>query len=134
LTAGTGQAASFRAGLGKLQQLAQGGGSGAVQGGAHRPLGRFQIETPGLPPLLKNHPQELTYRARDLLPDRFRRFFSCAFGLSSSTGRKRQIAVLVSTNWRLSSWNLRNSATSRSALRRAAGVGRDSEMVFPSAL
>ncbi len=63
-------------GRGELQQLAQGGGARPVQGRAHRHLRRFQIEASGLAPILENHPQELIYFARDLLPDRFRRFFS----------------------------------------------------------
>lgn len=61
--AGTGQAAWFLARLGKLKQLTQGGGSCPVQSGAHRHLGRFQIEAPCLPSLLENHPQELIYLA-----------------------------------------------------------------------
>ena len=69
-----------------------------MQGRPHRHLGGFQIDPSGLAPLLQHHPQELIYFPPDLLPDRFRRFFSCSFGVSSSTGRKRQIAVLVSTN------------------------------------
>src|SRR5262245_22262547 len=105
-----------------------------MQGGAHGHLCGLQIQVPRLAPLLENHPQELIYFARDLLLDRCRRFFSCSVSGSSSTGRKRQIAALVSTNARLSCWNLRNSATSRSALWRAAGVGNDSVRVLPLTL
>jgi hypothetical protein len=47
-----------------------------VQGRAYGHLCGFQIEASGLVPVLKNHPQELIYFARDLLPDRFRRSFS----------------------------------------------------------
>ena len=87
-----------------------------------------------LAPVLKDHPQELIYFAPNLLPDRLRRFFLGPSATRRGVGCKRQMAVLVSTNSRLSSWNLRNSATSRLALRMAAGVGRDSEMVLPSTL
>jgi hypothetical protein len=48
----------------------------------------FQIETPGLAPTLENDPQESIYFARDLLTDRFGRFFSCPVSDSSSIGRK----------------------------------------------
>ena len=105
-----------------------------MEGGAQGHLRGFQVEAPALASILKDHPQELISFARDLPPEGFGRFFSCSVGDSSAAGRKRQMAVLVSTNSRLSSWNLRNSATSRSALRMTAGVGKDSEMVLPSAL
>jgi len=134
LAAGASHGARFVGRGWELQQLAQGSGARPVQGRAYGHLRGFQIEASGLAPILKNHPQELIYFARDLPPDRFRRFFSWSVCASSWAGRKRQIAVLVSTNSRLSSWNLRNSATSRSALRMAAGVGKDWEMVLPSTL
>jgi hypothetical protein len=70
----------------------------------------------------------MVYFARDFLADRFRRFFSCSVCGSGSTGRERQISVLVWTNSRLSCWNLRNSFTSVSAFRMAVGVGKDSEI------
>lgn len=119
LAARTSHGALFVDRRGELEQLAQGGGAGAVQGGTHGHLRGLQIEAPGLAPILENHPQELVYFPRDLLPDRFPRFFSWSVSDSSS-----QMAVLVSTNSRLKSWNLRNSATSRSALWMAAGVGK----------
>ena len=119
LAAGASYGAAFLAGCRELEQLAQRSGTRPVQGRAHRHLRCFQVEAPCPAPVLENHPQELIYFARDLLPDRFRRFFSWSVCDSSWAGRRRQIAVLVSTNPRLSSWNLRNSATSRSALRMA---------------
>ena len=134
LAAGASHVALLVARRGELEQLRQGGGTRPMQGCAYRHLRGFQIEASGLVPVLKNHPQEPIYFAPDLLPDRFRRFFSWSVCASSAAGRKRQRAVLVSTNSRLNSWNLRNSATSRSALRMAAGVGKDSEMVLPSSL
>jgi hypothetical protein len=88
----------FLAGGGELKQLAQGGGARPVQGRAHGHLRGFQIQAPGLAPLLEDDPQQLIYFARDLLLDRFRRFFSCSVGESSSVGRKRQISALVPTN------------------------------------
>jgi len=48
----------------------------------------LQIETPGLAPTLENDPQELIYLARDLLTDRFGRFFFRSVSDSSSLGRK----------------------------------------------
>ena len=61
----------------ELQQLAQGGGTRPVQGRAHRHLRGFQIQSPRLAPILKNHPQELIYfaagpPARSLPPFFFR--------------------------------------------------------------
>jgi hypothetical protein len=117
-----------------MQQLVQGGGAGLVHGRAHRHLNRFQIEGAALAPSLENDTPEVIYFARDLLTDRFSRFFSCSVCRSSSTGRKPQISALVSTNSRLSCWNLRNSATSRSALWMAAASGKESVMVLPSDL
>jgi hypothetical protein len=38
----------------KVQQFSQGGGAGPVHGGAHGHLDGFEIETPGLAPLLEN--------------------------------------------------------------------------------
>ena len=88
----------FLARGGELKQLAQGGSARPVQGGTHGHLNGFQVEAPRPAPLLENDPQELIYFARDLLPDRFRRFFSCPLNSSSpSTGRNWQIFSLTST-------------------------------------
>ena len=121
-------------GAGNSSSSVKAAGARPVHGGTYGHLQRFQIETPGLAPTLENDPQELIYFARDLLTDRFGRFFSCSVSDSSSIGRRWQILALVTINSRLSCWKLRNSATSRSALRAAAGVDNDSERVLPSTL
>ena len=100
----------------KLEEFGQRRRTCAVHGGTHGRLDRFQIEAAGLATTGENNPQKLIYFARDLLADRFRRFFSWSGEDSSSVGRRRQISAFVSTNSRLSCWNFRNSATSRSAL------------------
>jgi hypothetical protein len=105
-----------------------------MQGRPHGHLDGFQIQPAGLAPAGKDHAQKLVYFARDFLVDRFRRFFSCSVCGSGSTGRERQIWVLVWTNSRLSCWNLRNSLTSVSAFPIAAGVGNDSEIDLPFTL
>ena len=98
LTAGASHRARFAARCGELKQLAERGRARPVQGRAHRHLGRFQIEVTRLAPFLENNPQELIYFARDLLADRFRRFFSGSLkASSSSTGRNWQIFSLTST-------------------------------------
>jgi hypothetical protein len=98
-----------------------------IEGGRRAPHGLHA-------PLVENHPQKLIYLARALLPNRFGRFFPWCVSNSSAGGRRRQISALVPTKSRLISWNLRNSATSRWALRMAAAVGKDWEMVLPSTL
>ena len=64
--------------------------------------------------------------------DCLRRFFSWAVCSVCSTGRKRQIWRLTSTNSPVRVWNLRNSAISPSALWTAAGEGRCCVTVLPS--
>jgi hypothetical protein len=118
----------------KLQEFGQCGRASAVHGRTHGRLDRFQIQPACLAPTGENSPQQLVYFARDLLADRFRRFFSWSVDGSPLVGRKRQISAFVSTNSRLSCWNLRNSATSRSTLWMAAGVGSDSETLLPPTL
>jgi hypothetical protein len=58
-------------------------------------------------------------------------FFSCTDCGSGSDGRIWQIWALTSRNSLCRTWYLRNSSISRSALRTAAGLGRDSVTVFP---
>ena len=86
----------------ELQQLMQRRSTGMMHGRTHSHLGRLQIEATRLAPLLENHPQQLVYFARDLLADRFRRFFSSGDNVSS-TGRARQISALTSMKARLNS-------------------------------
>jgi hypothetical protein len=101
---------------GEAQQFSQGCRSRAMHGGAHYHFDCLQVEVTGPAPAAEDDVQKLIYFLRDFLADLRRRFFSWSFCGSSSAGRKRQISALVSTNSRLSCWNLRNSATSRSAL------------------
>src|SRR5882672_12460114 len=114
------------------QQLRQRGSPRVVHGGSHRRLDRFQIEPTFAATLLKNNLQEPVYFAGNFLLDCLRRFFSWAVCSVCSTGRKRQILRLTSTNWPVNVWNLRNSAISLSALRTAAGEGRCCVTVLPS--
>src|ERR1019366_7577280 len=106
------------------QQLRQRGSSGLVHGGSHSGLDRIQIVAAAGAVLLKNHPKEAVYFAGNFLLDRLRRFFSWAVCSVCSTGRKRQIFRLTSTNSPVRVWNLRNSAISLSALRTATREGR----------
>ena len=80
------------------QQLRQRGGSGLVHGGPHSGLDRIQIVAAAGAALLKNQPQEAVYFAGNFLLDRLRRFFPWAVCSVCSTGRKRQIFRLTSTN------------------------------------
>ena len=72
---------------GELQQFAQRGCAGLVHGRAHRHLDGFQIQTPRLSATVEDDAQQLVYFARDLLADRFRRFFSSGESTSGSDGR-----------------------------------------------
>jgi hypothetical protein len=57
-----------------MQQLTEGGGSGAVQGRTDSHLDGFQIDATGAP-LGKDSAQQVLYFARDLLMDCSTRFF-----------------------------------------------------------
>jgi len=63
----------------ELRRLAQRGGICPVESRAHGPLGRFQIDALRVAPSPEHHPQAPSYFARDLLPNRFDRFFSASF-------------------------------------------------------
>src|ERR1017187_7687241 len=104
-----------------------------MHGGSHSGLDRFQID-PAIvvAALLKNNPKEPIYYAGDFFLDCRRRFFSWAVCSVCSTGRRRQIFRLTSTNSPVSVWNLRNSAISFSALRTASREGRFCVTVLPS--
>ena len=82
----------------KLQQLTERRGSRPMQGGRHGHLDGFQVQAATVTAIVEDHAQKLVYFLRDLLLDRVPRFFSCAVGASSSTGRRRQICSLTSTN------------------------------------
>src|ERR1700730_4076690 len=97
-------------------------------------VAQLRTGSPQVALILEKHPQELFYFARDLLSNRFGRFFFSSVSASSSRGRKRQISALVPRNSRVSCWNFRNSSTSRSAFWIATGVGNASEIVLPSTL
>jgi hypothetical protein len=88
--------------LGKLQQLGESRRTGLMHSGADSHLDCFQIQDAALLPLGENAAQQSGYFARDLLVDRFGRFFSCGVSLSP-TGRARQISSLISSSSRLSS-------------------------------
>jgi hypothetical protein len=68
-----------------------------MQGGSDRRLQGFQIQAAPLAAILKDHPQQLAYFARDFLLDGFCRFFSCA-DREPATGRRWQIFALTSSN------------------------------------
>ena len=116
------------------EQASQSGSSGSVHRATHGHLHRFQIQPSALVTVQQDYPYQSAYFAGDFLLDAFGRFFPSGDELASAIGRKRQIRVLTSTNCWLSCWKVRNSATSRSALLRADGLGRDSVMDLPSSL
>jgi hypothetical protein len=58
----------------------------------------FEVEPTGLAAILKDRVQQPVYFAGNFPLDRFGRFFSCGCGVVSSSGRRRQICVLISTN------------------------------------
>ena len=92
--------------------MGQRGSPGLMHGGSQSGLDRFQIELAIVAAVLKNNPQEPVYFADNFLLDCLRRFFSWAVCSVCSTGRKRQILRLTSTNSPVSVWNLRNAAIS----------------------
>jgi hypothetical protein len=94
-------------------------------------LDGLQIELACLTPLGKDEPDNALYLFGDLALDGFRRFFSCALGCRSGAGRKRQICSLTSSRSRTNCWKRWNSATSRRAFSKVAGVENVSEMVLP---
>src|SRR6266700_3549632 len=98
MAASTRDAAPIGGWDGELQQLAERGGSGMMHGRTHHHLDGFQIDMARLAALLENDTQQLVYFPRDLLADRFGRFFSSALGASSSTGRNLQTCSLTSNS------------------------------------
>src|ERR1017187_1978468 len=119
-----------------MQQLAEGGGTGAVQGRTDGHLNGFQIDATAVAPLDKDSVQEGAYLTRDLLMDCSTRFFPCAVqsAESGSTGRKRQICSLRAISSALRLCIRWNSATSRWALRKDAGLAKDSATDLPLTL
>jgi hypothetical protein len=132
LTAGTGDRG--RLGRGLVEQVGQGGRAGTMHALADEHLDRLQVDASVLAAVGKNLRGETAYFAGDFLLDRFESFFSCIDWGSGSDGRLWQIWALTSRNSLFRAWYLRNSSISRSALRTAAGLGRDSVMVFPWSL
>src|ERR1700679_2344074 len=119
----------------ELQPLAQGGCIGLVKRCPQCVLSRPQVGLPVVLSLGEGAAQQLFYFPRNLPIDCNSRFFSCSVHPPRrSTGRRWQIFSLMLTNSSLSFWRRWNSSTSRCALRRAAGVGKDSDTVFPSTL
>lgn len=84
------------------QQLRKGSSPGLMHSGTDRCLDTLQVEPAARLAVAENDAQQLLYFARDFILDRFGRFFSCADGAVSVTGRSSQIRVLTSTNCRLS--------------------------------
>ena len=103
MAARAGNAPLFSRRYRELQQLAERRGPGVMHGRTHRHLGGLQIEAAGLAAALEDHTQQLVYFTRDLLADRFGRFFYSGVRVSA-TGRKRQICSLTSTNSWLIRW------------------------------
>src|ERR1019366_8937472 len=92
-----------------------------VHGGAHQHLGGLQFQMSRWAAVVENHTQQLAYFARDLLLDRFGRFFSWADGWCSSTGRNWQTCSLTYKSLSPSSRKRWHSATSRCAMAKPAG-------------
>jgi hypothetical protein len=133
VTAGTPKPALWFGWLAEAQQLAEGRGAGMMQSGAKGHLHRFEIGLAGLLVLGEDASQQRGYFARDLVLDRFGRFFSSGVSVSS-TGRARQIFSLISTKDRSSCRYRRKLSISRSALRCSAGVAKLSVTVLPFTL
>ena len=104
-----------------------------VHGVPHQYLDRLQIQPACLMPTTEYHLNYTIYFLNDFLLDGFRRFFSCGVS-DSSMGRAWQIASFTATKDRLNSWYFRKAATSVSALRCAAGLGKLSVTVLPFTL
>jgi hypothetical protein len=104
LAAGARNGALLLGRFGEPQQLAEGGGTGLVQGGTQSHFHRFQIRPASLLALGEDACQQRGYFARDLALDRLGRFFSSGVSVSSS-GRALQIFSLTSSRSRLSSRN-----------------------------
>jgi hypothetical protein len=86
-------------GSGETQEFGQGGGSGPMQGRAHRHLHRLQVDPPALALITEDHPQQALYFLRDFMMDRIRCFFSARERFpSSSKCRCWQMASLTSTS------------------------------------
>src|SRR5277367_5243626 len=81
----------------ELQELGQGCRASPMHGRAHGHFDGFQIQASCLTAAVEDRAQQLLYFARDLLAERFGRFFSSGEKLSS-TGRARQIRSLASSN------------------------------------
>ena len=81
-----------------MRAAARGGSPGAVHRRADEGFDGFEVQAAGLAAILKDGVQKPVYFAGNFLLDRFSRFFSCGCDLASSTGRRRQIRVLISTN------------------------------------
>ena len=81
----------------QLQQFRQSSCARFMHDRAHGQLDSFQIQTARLAPIVEDNAQQLLYFARDLLADRFGRFFSCG-DRESSTGRARQILSFTSSS------------------------------------
>src|SRR5258708_3128661 len=128
----TGQLTLIRSRDLELQQLAQGGCSGLVEGCPQRVLDGFQVGSAVVVPLGEDAAQQLVYFPRNLLMDCNSRFFSCSVHppLCCSTGRRSQIFSLMLINSSLSLWRRWNSETSCCALRSAVGLGNDLSTVL----
>jgi hypothetical protein len=81
----------------KLQESAEGCRRSLVHGRARCHFDGLQIQIPALTSTVEDCAQQLLYFARDLLLDRFRRFFSSG-EMVSSTGRARQILSFTCSN------------------------------------
>ena len=89
-----------------LEQLAQAGCAGPMQGCPKSVLHRFQIHLALLAALGKDAAQQLVYFPCDFLMDCSSRFFSCSVQppRCGSTGRNEQIRSLILTKSSLSRW------------------------------
>ena len=91
--------------LGELQQLAEGGCAGLMQGGAEGHFHRLQIQSSRLLAFGEDAAEQRGYFVLDLGLDRRRRFFSSGVSVSS-TGRAWQIFSFTSNRSPLS-WRKR---------------------------
>jgi hypothetical protein len=98
VSAGTGNRPVVRIRRIVSQQLGQRRSPDLMHGGSQSGFDRFQVESAVLASPQENPVQKSVYFAGNFLLDGFGRFFSWADGWVCSTGRKRQIFRLTSTN------------------------------------
>src|ERR1700704_1879948 len=108
MTTSAGQLTLIRGWSLELEQLAQGAGSGLMEGAAQGDLDGLQIGASAVSSLGENAFQQMTHFPRNFLMECSSRFFSCSVQrlcCCCSTGRRPQIFSLMPTSSSPSFWN-----------------------------